>query len=169
MRRSYRSIFRRKALRADRSDVHAPASDKQTATGESDPDRPVGRLQSMSRISAHNGHSPFSEAAAGETSMLWTVSHVAPQRSAPRNRPFASEVRHSRATHLIRTLPRRLSVGGAWLGHSWSQCTLKSVSTAAPNALLIATSAASRPYAIKTRPIRGALFRGSNVCQLPPT
>jgi hypothetical protein len=38
-----------------------------------------------------------------------------------------------------------------------------------PNVVVIATSAASRPRAIKTLPMRGTLFRGSKVCQRPPT
>jgi hypothetical protein len=38
-----------------------------------------------------------------------------------------------------------------------------------PNVVLIATSAASRPLAIRIRPIRGMLCRASNVCQRPPT
>jgi hypothetical protein len=38
-----------------------------------------------------------------------------------------------------------------------------------PNVVLIATSAASRPLAIRIRPIRGMLWRASNVCQRPPT
>ena len=42
--------------------------------------------------------------------------------------------------------------------------TLKLFSVLGPNVLLIATSVASRPRAIKTRPIRGTLFRASKVC-----
>lgn|SRR5579862_1962910 len=37
-----------------------------------------------------------------------------------------------------------------------------------PNVVAIATSVASRPRAISTRPMRGTLFRGSNVCHAPP-
>jgi hypothetical protein len=36
-----------------------------------------------------------------------------------------------------------------------------------PNVIAIATSAASRPRAISTRPMRGVLLRGSKVCQRP--
>src|SRR5258708_13944202 len=46
--------------------------------------------------------------------------------------------------------------------------TVKPASVGGPNVLLIATSVASRPRAMSTRPIRGMLFRGSNVCQCPP-
>jgi len=37
-----------------------------------------------------------------------------------------------------------------------------------PNVVAMATSAASRPRAMSTRPIRGTLFRGLNVYQAPP-
>src|SRR2546430_10020181 len=46
--------------------------------------------------------------------------------------------------------------------------TLKLSSVLGPNVLLIATSAASRPRAMSTRPIRGTLFRGSKMYQRPP-
>ncbi len=45
--------------------------------------------------------------------------------------------------------------------------TLKLDSVLRPNVLLIATSAASRPRAMRTRPMRGTLLRGSNVYQWP--
>jgi len=37
-----------------------------------------------------------------------------------------------------------------------------------PNVVLIATSAASRPWAMSTRPMRGILLRASNVYHCPP-
>src|SRR5260370_29716706 len=37
-----------------------------------------------------------------------------------------------------------------------------------PKVWVRGASAASRPCAMRTRPIRGALLRGSNVCQRPP-
>jgi hypothetical protein len=43
--------------------------------------------------------------------------------------------------------------------------TVKLFSVLGPNVLLIATSAASRPGAISTRPTRGTLFRASKVYQ----
>ena len=46
--------------------------------------------------------------------------------------------------------------------------TLKLFRVLGPNVLLIATSAASRPRAISTRPIRGTLLRASKVYQRPP-
>lgn len=46
--------------------------------------------------------------------------------------------------------------------------TLKLVNVAGPNVLLSATSAASRPRAINTLPIRGVLWRASKVCHCPP-
>jgi hypothetical protein len=46
--------------------------------------------------------------------------------------------------------------------------TLKLVSVFGPKVVLIATSAASRPRAIITRPMRGTLWRASKVCQWPP-
>src|SRR5437879_6101429 len=46
--------------------------------------------------------------------------------------------------------------------------TLKLVKVLGPNVLLIATSDASRPRAIKTLPMRGVLLRASKMCQCPP-
>src|SRR5690242_6699008 len=46
--------------------------------------------------------------------------------------------------------------------------TVNSLSVLGPNVLLIATSVASRPRAISTRPMRGVLLRASKVCHLPP-
>jgi hypothetical protein len=46
--------------------------------------------------------------------------------------------------------------------------TLKLTSVFGPNVWVIGTSEASRPCAIRTRPIRGMLLRGSNICQRPP-
>ena len=45
--------------------------------------------------------------------------------------------------------------------------TLKPDSVLGPNAVLMATSVASRPRAISTRPMRGTLLRGSKVCHWP--
>src|SRR5258708_35392329 len=45
--------------------------------------------------------------------------------------------------------------------------TVKPASVLGPKELLIATSVASRPRAITTRPIRGMLFRGSNGAHRP--
>lgn len=46
--------------------------------------------------------------------------------------------------------------------------TRKLRSVLGPNVVVMATSAASRPRASNTRPIRGVLFRGSKVCHSPP-
>jgi Quinolinate synthetase A protein len=46
--------------------------------------------------------------------------------------------------------------------------TLKPASMHGPNEVTIATSVASRPRAIKIRPMRGLLWRASNVYQRPP-
>ena len=51
---------------------------------------------------------------------------------------------------------------------SCSACTENCTRVFGPKVVLIATSAASRPRAINTRPMRGTLLRGSNVCQAPP-
>ena len=45
---------------------------------------------------------------------------------------------------------------------------LKLSSVLGPNVVTIATSAASRPRAISTRPILGTLFRGSKMYHPPP-
>jgi ATP-dependent Clp protease ATP-binding subunit ClpB len=49
-----------------------------------------------------------------------------------------------------------------------SVITSKRASSAVPKAVEIAASVASRPRAIRMRPIRGTLLRGSNMCHLPP-
>ena len=46
--------------------------------------------------------------------------------------------------------------------------TRNSVSRLEPNVWVSETSAASRPNAMSTRPLRGALLRGSKTCQRPP-
>src|ERR1700730_8769092 len=46
--------------------------------------------------------------------------------------------------------------------------TLKLTSVLGPNVWVIGTSAASRPCAIRTRPMRGVLLRASKVYQRPP-
>ena len=46
--------------------------------------------------------------------------------------------------------------------------TLKLASVLGPNVVAMATSIASRPLAINTRPIRGTLLRASKVYQRPP-
>src|ERR1019366_6094716 len=50
-------------------------------------------------------------------------------------------------------------------GATSSVTTVKLFSQAVPNDVVIATSAASRPVAISTRPIRGTLLRASKVHQ----
>lgn len=54
------------------------------------------------------------------------------------------------------------------LGKISSVITLKLASVHGPNEVTIATSVASRPRAIRMRPIRGMLWRASKVCQRPP-
>ena len=49
-----------------------------------------------------------------------------------------------------------------------SVITLKLASVHGPNDVTIATSVASRPRAIRMRPMRGLLWRASNVYQRPP-
>ena len=49
-----------------------------------------------------------------------------------------------------------------------SVITLKAASVQGPNEVKIATSVASRPRAIRMRPMRGSLWRASNVYQPPP-
>ncbi len=46
--------------------------------------------------------------------------------------------------------------------------TRKPASVHGPNDVTIATSVASRPRAIRMRPMRGTLLRGSKVYQRPP-
>jgi hypothetical protein len=52
--------------------------------------------------------------------------------------------------------------------NSSSVQTLKLTRVFGPKVCVIATSAASRPWAIRTRPIRGMLLRASKVYQWPP-
>ena len=53
-------------------------------------------------------------------------------------------------------------------GVTSSVITLKPASVHGPNEVTIATSVASRPRAIRMRPMRGTLFRGSKVYHRPP-
>lgn len=64
--------------------------------------------------------------------------------------------------------PDMLFMAGLFHLLTSSAQTLKLFSVVGPNVLLIATSAASRPRAISTRPIRGTLNRASKVYQLLP-
>src|ERR1700722_216900 len=57
---------------------------------------------------------------------------------------------------------------GIWSIGTSSVQTLKLSRMFGPKVVAIATSNASRPRAIRTRPTRGTLLRGSNVCQRPP-
>lgn len=54
------------------------------------------------------------------------------------------------------------------LAYTSSVQTRKPSSLFGPKVVTMATSAASRPRAISTRPMRGVLLRGSNVYQRPP-
>ena len=56
----------------------------------------------------------------------------------------------------------------AGTGVTSSVITLKPASVHGPNEVTIATSVASRPRAIRMRPMRGWLWRASNVYQRPP-
>jgi len=62
------------------------------------------------------------------------------------------------------TLPTRHSTPRSC---TWSVRTLKLTSVLGPKALLMGTSAASRPHAINTLPMRGILLRASNVYHRP--
>jgi hypothetical protein len=68
-------------------------------------------------------------------------------------------------------VPKRSGAAGQGpIGHSATSSvhTLKPTSVFGPNVWVIGTSQASRPWAIRMRPIRGSLLRGSKVCQRPP-
>ncbi|MFK4441375.1 hypothetical protein ABH944_001173 [Caballeronia udeis] len=69
---------------------------------------------------------------------------------------------------LFRVARSRLDIRSKCACYCASQITSNLSSLVGPNVLLIATSAASRPRAINTRPIRGTLLRASKVCQVPP-
>jgi hypothetical protein len=66
------------------------------------------------------------------------------------------------------SLYRRTSPGGHSAAATSSVSTVKLWSVFGPKLVLIATSAASRPRAISTRPIRGMLLRASKVYHSPP-
>src|SRR4030095_10784719 len=55
-----------------------------------------------------------------------------------------------------------------WPAETSSVQTLKLSSVLGPKVVAIATSHASRPRAIRTRPTRGTLLRGSKVCHSAP-
>ena len=54
-------------------------------------------------------------------------------------------------------------------GDASSAQTRKPGNAPGPKICVRGTSAASRPWAMRMRPIRGALLRGSKVCQRPPS
>ncbi len=66
------------------------------------------------------------------------------------------------------SLPFMRSVRCAQAYLTSSVTTLKDARVHGPNEVTIATSVASRPRAIRIRPIRGWLWRASNVCHCPP-
>jgi hypothetical protein len=80
---------------------------------------------------------------------------------------------HARSDGRLRTRPgseRRYATRNDSIaeGSSCTSCAII-LSVLGPKVVLIATSAASRPLATSTRPIRGILLRASNVYQWPPT
>jgi hypothetical protein len=90
------------------------------------------------------------------------------------SKPLQNELSFSQHASVTRTLPgshSRVEVGrygnSAGSFSTSSVHTLKLVSVFGPNVLVIATSTASRPRAISTRPVRGILLRGSKTCQEP--
>ena len=95
-----------------------------------------------------------------EIGISWPVLHSAnikPERSFPRGiRQRAS---------LLRTRGNAALHG---LDVTFRVMTLKPASVHGPNEVTIATSVASRPRAIRMRPMRGLLWRASNVYQRPP-
>ena len=54
------------------------------------------------------------------------------------------------------------------LSGSWLVQTVNFVKVVLPNEVVSATSTASRPRPISTRPMRGSLCRASSVCQPSP-
>ena len=82
----------------------------------------------------------------------------------PRGRPGAtSGANRAKQQRFSR---RRIHVDGALATSSVH--TRKISRVFGPNVVASATSVASRPRAMSTRPMRGTLFRGSNVCHAPP-
>ena len=66
---------------------------------------------------------------------------------------------------------RGLRASGYCTGSSAGTSSVQTLNTSrvlGPNAVLMATSAASRPRAINILPMRRWLLRGSKVCQAPP-
>ena len=64
--------------------------------------------------------------------------------------------------------PREFANGALGAYGLSSAQTRKPDKVPGPKVWVSGTSAASRPRAMRTRPIRGVLLRGSNVCQRPP-
>jgi len=83
-------------------------------------------------------------------------------------RPFLNDHANCRWSNLLCEASR---LGGCESGSFETTCsvnTLKRTSFVGPNAVEIATSAASLPRAMTMRPMRGWLCRASKVYQLPP-
>ena len=80
----------------------------------------------------------------------------------------ASRVRARGTNHGIDTVSNPAGHAGTANSSSCSVTTLNWRTEWAPKAVTIATSAASRPRAIRTLPIRGRLWRASKLYHLPP-
>ena len=88
-----------------------------------------------------------------------------PQRLPHRTAPVVPLTKASAAVRAGHGIAARYSGQGAATS---SVHTEKLLSVFGPKVVLIATSAASRPRAINTRPMRGMLLRASNVYHRPP-
>ena len=82
-------------------------------------------------------------------------SATTPACCAPRSRPGRRKIRLASIKYLTLS---------GFLSHDLVRPDAKAFKVLGPNVVVMATSAASRPRAISTRPMRGTLLRGSNVC-----
>src|SRR5215475_15178571 len=90
------------------------------------------------------------------------------QRSLHRSTHLASYLPPARAENLNLDVLVMQPANQGVFERTSSVITLKAASVHGPNEVTIATSVASRPRAIRMRPMRGLLWRASNVYQRPP-
>ena len=102
----------------------------------------------------------------------WTVRNIA-RRMPTGNTPWEAMEKSRKAIgaamKMLGYAPGRTrEVRQAAAGSTSAVVTAKRSSVLTPNTIVIGTSAASRPRAITTRPMRGMLWRASKVCQRSP-
>lgn len=108
----------------------------------------------------------FADRSIAERGVRYRRVALIPTSASTKRRPNA----HLTSETPVVACPFRFNLGSdIILRHTASSVqTLKLTNVFGPNVWVIGTSDASRPCAIRTRPILGTLLRGSKVRQCPP-